>query len=1078
MLRPLTQFQRAALFAKNAAHGRTPPDPTPASLWAQRIYHHPVYRVTYAAAALGNLLLAWWEPPSPSSLSSPDGLVVVRALDLAFLCLVGFDLFVLQLRYHGTRTWAGRGWVQAKLLAWVALAANLAVVVANPALPYLARVARPLLLIERLRNVRKIAARVAQTAPRVVNVGVLLGLHMLLSSVLAFVLFAGIDDNPGGAAVGLGPTTPYPGPVPNASEGGTCTPFRSQTAPVCSTFDQDGCHNYFADLGESMVHLFELTTAANFPAVMMPVFKCNPANALFFVVHVLVSFYLLLNLTLAVTYSTFREEMKEEVITKYKRAFKGFDMAFYELATPGAAARPGTETLKRPAFVTFFGCLRPDIAADAAGKLFDVFDGDRRGEIDYREFRRLLLNFGRLRIRAAAAKGSGGGDKGSSSPLARLSWGRRSAGTAGTAGTSDGAALSAGAGAPGGGADTAQWASEVADKQEGGDEDGDGDGDEEVEVLEIVAPRPTVAAGTALLVAGATTSPSTVVANPLAAVAAAAAAAAAASSSSPGAAESRSFRVESMRGVGGLMQASSPGPAVEAWGSSAPTHAQAGGGGGGGGDGEGSTRTAAEAEDAAWGRPRSAPRLPSSRSLLPPRPPPSSSGSRGGRCADCLGSLRAAIASGLSEETGADGYGRTDDEGVMGAGGGAGGGAPQTSASSASSSSSSSRGGGGSGGGGGGSGLFASAHRLPKGISPFSLRGKCVLLLKGLPATAFFDLCVLVNSLAGLAQLSLQTDVEDTGDASAVVSLEIVQYVTLAVFVLEVSAKLLAWGPRAYWRDSALHRLDVLLVLASVVGVGLEVAGVLRKVESSAIMFLRFVRLVRIFRLLPGFGLTVGALGDILPVLGRYVVIILAVFYVYAIVGMAAFSGKLTRDDPRVAATSYGGANYYAINFDTLPGAFLCLFYLVVLNDWPILMDAAYAATGTKAVRGYFISFWVVVVVLCMNVVVAFVIEAYSTEKEKRALLQLREDEERVRRGGGAGAGLAMLARGADGGGGVVESGVEDWRRLVLTSGVDFSGYTLSKARHHLDIYDALYRDDIRAAHRSTFGKLRGARGN
>jgi hypothetical protein len=153
--------------------------------------------------------------------------------------------------------------LRVKLDTWLRLVANLTAVVVGEDLgvrvPYFARALRPLLLLERLRHVRKLCRNIAVAAPQVLNVAILLALHGLFSGVAGFELFAGLDDR------------------------GQCAAFRAQGVPTCSTFDgdADACRNYFADLGESLQHLFELSTTSNFPGLMMPAYKCSPWNALF-----------------------------------------------------------------------------------------------------------------------------------------------------------------------------------------------------------------------------------------------------------------------------------------------------------------------------------------------------------------------------------------------------------------------------------------------------------------------------------------------------------------------------------------------------------------------------------------------------------------------------------------------------------------------------------------------------------------------------------------------------------------------------------------------------------------------------
>lgn len=178
----LNKYERAAFLVKNALHGRRVALPTPGSIWAQRIYHHTAYRLAYACCAGVAMLLAVWEPPADAQ-PPPAGLAVVRAIDAAFMAWVALDLY-LQTRYHGVETCCRRGWTVIKGVVLALMAVNFVLHVAVPQLPYVARALRPLLLIERLRNVRRVASNIASTLPKIFNVVILLALHILFFSVL------------------------------------------------------------------------------------------------------------------------------------------------------------------------------------------------------------------------------------------------------------------------------------------------------------------------------------------------------------------------------------------------------------------------------------------------------------------------------------------------------------------------------------------------------------------------------------------------------------------------------------------------------------------------------------------------------------------------------------------------------------------------------------------------------------------------------------------------------------------------------------------------------------------------------
>ena len=109
----------------------------------------------------------------------------------------------------------------------------------------------------------------------------------------------------------------------------------------------------------------------------------------------------------------------------------------------------------------------------------------------------------------------------------------------------------------------------------------------------------------------------------------------------------------------------------------------------------------------------------------------------------------------------------------------------------------------------------------------------------------------------------------------------------------------------------------------------------------------------------------------------------------------------------------------------------------MVLNDWPVLMEGCVAAAGTVWARSFFVIYICLQCAVVLNTLIGFIIEAYAVERAKRDALALGKD---------------------------VSPGLFDWRALVLSSGVDFSGLTLARSRHYADVYDALYRDDVLAA--------------
>ena len=74
--------------------------------------------------------------------------------------------------------------------------------------------------------------------------------------------------------------------------------------------------------------------------VMMPAYRCNSWSGWFFVVFLVIGLYFLVNLTIAVTYTTFQELSKSKILKKHNRLLKGLSLAYAEL-TKNAQVRAG-----------------------------------------------------------------------------------------------------------------------------------------------------------------------------------------------------------------------------------------------------------------------------------------------------------------------------------------------------------------------------------------------------------------------------------------------------------------------------------------------------------------------------------------------------------------------------------------------------------------------------------------------------------------------------------------------------------------------------------------------------------------
>ncbi|AUP81102.1 ion transporter [Flavivirga eckloniae] len=144
-------------------------------------------------------------------------------------------------------------------------------------------------------------------------------------------------------------------------------------------------------------------------------------------------------------------------------------------------------------------------------------------------------------------------------------------------------------------------------------------------------------------------------------------------------------------------------------------------------------------------------------------------------------------------------------------------------------------------------------------------------------------------------------------------TLELLNKIVLYIFIAEIIVKMIAEGnkPWLYFTD-AWNIFDFVIVAAAF----LPFAG-------SSVAVLRLLRLLRVLKLikaLPKLQMLVGALLKSIPSLGYVSILLLLLFYIYAVAGVFFFGAN----DP--------------IHFENLQMSMLSLFRVVTLEDWTDVM--------------------------------------------------------------------------------------------------------------------------------------------
>ncbi len=143
--------------------------------------------------------------------------------------------------------------------------------------------------------------------------------------------------------------------------------------------------------------------------------------------------------------------------------------------------------------------------------------------------------------------------------------------------------------------------------------------------------------------------------------------------------------------------------------------------------------------------------------------------------------------------------------------------------------------------------------------------------------------------------------------------LHLLDKLVLAIFTVEILIKFVARYPRPLqFFSDPWNVFDFIIVGACFLPFAVKYAMVLR--------ILRLLRVLRLIRAIPRLQIVVEALLRSLPSMGYVSILLLVLFYVYAVMGVFLFG----QNDP--------------VHFATLQAAFLSLFRIVTLEDWTDIM--------------------------------------------------------------------------------------------------------------------------------------------
>ena len=213
------------------------------------------------------------------------------------------------------------------------------------------------------------------------------------------------------------------------------------------------------------------------------------------------------------------------------------------------------------------------------------------------------------------------------------------------------------------------------------------------------------------------------------------------------------------------------------------------------------------------------------------------------------------------------------------------------------------------------------------------------------------------------------------------------------------------------------------------------------------------LRLLRIIPLIPSVTVVFGTMVDILKNLRAFAGIIVVIYYFFALLGMEIFGhNEALRNTSYNACDSYEDNEYFAYNFYDFAASLVLLWNIMVVNNWQVFLDAFSRATS-KWSQIYFIAWWLVSVIVTVNLFVSLVIEVFLMRWEVyNSVVKKKHRAGDTRAGQFSGAADSMMLASTQSVG-EFTNGVNDIRMILRRTLVEPSDSDLMhEIHHHVDL--------------------------
>ena len=235
----------------------------------------------------------------------------------------------------------------------------------------------------------------------------------------------------------------------------------------------------------------------------------------------------------------------------------------------------------------------------------------------------------------------------------------------------------------------------------------------------------------------------------------------------------------------------------------------------------------------------------------------------------------------------------------------------------------------------------------------------------------------------------------------------------LLFYMAEQVVKIVGFGPRSYFKNLG-NIFDFLIIVVffavEVVLVSTYSSPFVRQ-EHHLIPLQAFDTLVRLANILvvlrllkvvfhfKSLSFLIGTVLDLVKNLRGFVGIMVIIYYLFALLGMELFldtvDEKLNDNSSQVnVCGTFENSTFFANNFHDFASSLVVLWDTMIGNNWMVFLEAFARASGWWT-HLYFIAWWLVSAVVCVNLFVSVVLDTFTVKWESK---KRKEEQEKALR--------------------------------------------------------------------------------